>query len=254
LAHITYTIHGEHSDRQRLKDIIRGELDAFFHTGEVSQSETDARHGELVRCALRLDLYIISTQYNVKLGLHDPKTGKAHGFAFDPETMESQNDTMLHPWKEIQDDKTMEIVWKPRISVYGVSDGCLVDDSRVTQREYCNWSEKFVVGCDMYEVVDSGYTRGEWLAMLQIQRAEWLASQEGRVKMGSSSSKGDDAEPSKAEGTEPLKGVGLLKNIYDNEKVEWEETVVAENDDASSKRHVCVHCSPLPFYPLFVFV
>jgi hypothetical protein len=204
LARTNYAVYGEHSDRQRLKDIIYSELGAFFRANDASPSKTEALIDEVVRCALRLDLYIISTQHDVKLDLYDPKTGKAYGFAFDPETMVGRSDALVLPWKENQDEgKHVEIVWKPGYRIYGVANGCNADAARVTHREHLACSEKAIVGCDMYEEADQGCTRKEWLAILRKKRDEWLASQEERAKMASLPSGEVEAEPTKGEEVEP---------------------------------------------------
>ena len=120
-----YAFHGYHSDPERLESIIRRRLGSMITAPDdnAEQAITRALSG-LANVAIKADLHILSSLWDICIEMVDPKTAEGDGFMFDEESpyMESYfPDT--HDGYRPRAYRRVAFVAGPLVRVWGDSSG-----------------------------------------------------------------------------------------------------------------------------------
>jgi hypothetical protein len=145
-ARLLYTLHGEHSDPTRLRNIILGELQPFIDLRKDPWPDAGRMFDYIISLALRLDLLMESSHYVIRVSMRDPVTQKRWGFPLDADqNIMRHNGRYLWPYENPR-DILVDIVYEPSIQLNGLFDGSRYGDERlVVHRDYCSWSTPLVV-------------------------------------------------------------------------------------------------------------
>jgi hypothetical protein len=192
-ARCFYALYGEHSDRQRLIDMMKEDLLPFIQAATQQIECSNGMLEHIARCAVRVDLFVVSSRHDIRIDMCDQKTKKNCGFVLDSTdpTMEDCTPNFFAP-SDGPSVSSVDLINSPRIRVFGRLDTTSEDSTRVVNRDHLLWCEPLKVTCNAFPVVR--FCLREWYRDRDEKMKAWEAG-----KTIASESELDGRKPNTAE-------------------------------------------------------
>jgi hypothetical protein len=174
LARCLYALYGEHSDTQRLIDMMKEDLFPFIQSATQPSDRSNNMLEHIARCAVRVDLLVVSSHYDIQIDMCDPKTKKNCGFVLDntDPLIEYCPPKFIFP-SDKSSDFSVDLILSPRIRMFGRLDATSQNSTRVVNRNHLQWCEPLKVICNAFPVVR--FCLREWYREREEKMTIWEA-------------------------------------------------------------------------------
>jgi hypothetical protein len=113
--------HGTHSDPDRLKAIIFQNLRTFIFAQDPRHRQVEEALDKLVALALKIDLSLVTSRFDIRIEMEDPETGLQAGFGFSKHSKYMEIDPSYLQELSTTEGQSVDFVACPMVRFYGKS-------------------------------------------------------------------------------------------------------------------------------------
>lgn len=112
-------LHGQHSDPDRLTEIIHEKLRPFIEAHDQKRADFYKQLGTLVKDAIELDFVASSSLWDMRIEMRDPETGKAFGFPYQKKSRYMHEQTAFSVTAPPKEGESVDFVFSPMLRIFG---------------------------------------------------------------------------------------------------------------------------------------